>query len=143
MELLLNSGGVSPLVLFAIGIIFIVLESLFFSFVLLWVGIACFIVSGISFVYVDIDLKWQISLISILSLILLLLLRTKSSKLFLKSKEIEHQDNFLNQSGYGVIKDSKVYFKATYWEIDPSDSNEYKNGQKVFIKKTKKNIAYM
>ncbi len=71
-------GGLSPLALITIGLVLVALESLFFSFVFLWIGVACFIVSSITFMYVDIDLKWQISLIAIFSLSLLFLLEAEN-----------------------------------------------------------------
>lgn len=143
MELLTLSGGISPLVLLAVGIALIAIESISFSFILLWIGVAFIIVSGISYAYVDIDLKWQISIISIVSLVLLFALRSKFLKIFLKSKDVEHEDNFLSESGYGVIKNQKVYYKATYWDINPADENSYEDEQKVFVQKTEKNIAYI
>ena len=143
MELVTLSGGIAPLVLLAAGIVLIALESILFSFILLWIGVAFIIVSGITYAYIDIDLKWQISIISIVSLILLFALRSKFLKIFLKAKGKEHEDNFLSESGYGVIKNQKVYYKATYWDINPADENSYEDEQKVFVQKTEKNIAYI
>jgi len=134
-------SGLSPLVLLAIGVILIALESLLFSFVLFWFGLAFLIVGGISFFDVTLDLKWQLSLVSIISLALLVLLRAKALNMFLKSKEGENNDNFLNETGYGVIKNGKVFYKATYWEVDPACKITFDDGEKVFVEKAENNIA--
>lgn len=136
-------SGLSPLILIAIGIALIALESIFFSFVLFWVGLATIVVGAYSYFDSTLDLKWQLSLIAILSLLLLILLRAKAVELFLKSKDAKQNDNFLNESGYGIIKNSKVFYKATYWDINPEDEHNYVEGDKVFVQKVKKNIAYL
>lgn len=136
-------SGLSPLVLLSIGVLLIALESLFFSFVLFWFGLAFLIVGAISFFDVSLDLKWQLSLVSIISLALLLFLRAKALEMFLKSKEGENNDNFLNETGYGVIKNEKVFYKATYWDIDPACKVTFTDGEKVFVEKAEKNIAFI
>ena len=136
-------SGLSPLVLLSIGVILIALESLIFSFVLFWFGIAFIIVGGISFFDVTLDLKWQLSLVAIISLTLLLLLRAKVLKMFLKSKDGENNDNFLNETGYGVIKNGKIFYKATYWDYDPESKIVFDDGEKVFVEKTENNIAFI
>lgn len=136
-------SGLSPLVLIAIGIALIAVESIFFSFILFWIGVASIIVGTYSYFDTTLDLKWQLSLIAILSLLLLILLRAKAVELFLKPKDTKQNDNFFNEPGYGVIKDGKVFYKATYWEIDPANNDTYAEGDKVFIQKVHKNIAYL
>ena len=136
-------SGLSPLVLLAIGVILIALESLLFSFVLFWFGLSFLIVGGISYLDVSLDLKWQLSLVAIISLALLVFLRAKALKIFLKSKEGENNDNFLNETGYGVIKNGKVFYKATYWDIDPMCKVTFDDGEKVFVQKAEKNIAFI
>lgn len=140
---ILTLSGLSPLVLIAIGIALVALESILFSFVLFWIGMACIIVGGYSYFDTSLDLKWQLSLISIISMLLLLLLRAKFIELFLKSKDEKQKDDFLNETGYGIIKGTKVYYKATYWDIDPADNTNYKDGEKVFVLKAQKNTAYI
>lgn len=51
---------------------------------------------------------------------------------FLKSKDQEINDTFLNEKGEGVIKNRKVEYKATYWILI----------QKIQILKKAKKLLY-
>ena len=41
------------------------------------------------------------------------------------------KDDFLDESGQGVVKDGMIYFKGTMWRADTSGLNE---GQSVKVK---------
>jgi len=128
---------ISPTILVAIGIFLIALEAMVFNFVLFWFGLAAIIVGIFSLVFHFTDGLWQLADIAIVSLMLLLTLRTKALTIFLKSKDgDEVKDDFLNEKGIGVVKNNKIYYKATYWECD--DIDKLKNGQKVAILEAKK-----
>ena len=72
---------------------------------------------------------------------MILFLRKKVVDTFSKSK-IEVSDDFLNEKGIGEIKNSKVFYKGTYWEIDSNlDEKEFFEGEKVLVLKTSKNMA--
>ncbi len=117
-------GAISPLILIAIGIVLIALEILTFTFILLWFGIAFVIVGLLSYLIPFSDGIYQVGMLSIISILLLFTLRTKSLEIFMKAKNKDHNDDFLNQSGIGIIRDGKVYFKATYWNIVSNDKFE-------------------
>ena len=71
----------------------------------------------------------------------IILLRKKVLESFLKSKK-DISDNFLDEKGIGEIKNSKVFYKATYWDIDSKiDKKEFVEGEKVVVLKTHKNQA--
>jgi membrane protein implicated in regulation of membrane protease activity len=130
----------SAIVLLAIGIGLIAMEAIFYSFILIWFGLASIIVALIThFIGFD-DGLLQIAAIGIISIVLLFSLRSKVLRMFLKSKDQEVNDNFLNDSGDGIIKDGKVYFKATYWDID-SEVTSFQEGEKVKVLSTKKGKA--
>ena len=81
------------------------------------------------------------AVISLLSLIFLFLFRRKSLDKFFKS-QTEVSDNFFDEKGIGEIKNSKVFYKGTYWEIDSNlDVKEFVEGEKVEVLKTSNNMA--
>lgn len=132
---------IDPYILLAIGVALIAFEALIASFVLIWFGFGFILTALISYVYIFSDGLWQIAIASIFSLILLLLFRKKALESFLKSKK-DISDNFLDEKGIGEIKNSKVFYKATYWDIDSKfDEKEFVEGEKVIVLKTYKNHA--
>ena len=132
---------IDPYVLLGIGVVLIAFEAIITSFILIWFGIGFVLTAFISYAYTFEDGIWQIALASFISLILLFLLRKKTFKKFLKSEE-EISDNFLNEKGFGEIKNNKVFYKGTYWEIDASiDESIFNEGEKVMVTKTYKNSA--
>lgn len=132
---------ISPYILLGIGIILIGLESVIVSFILIWFGLGFIITAFISYIYPFSDGVWQLGVVSIISLLFIVILRKKALEKFLDSKE-KVSDNFLAEGGIGEIKNSKVFFKGTYWEIDPtSEEFELEEGQKVVVLKTHKNTA--
>lgn len=132
---------IDPYILLAIGVALIAFEAVIASFVLIWFGFGFILTALISYVYIFSDGLWQIAIASIFSLILLLLFRKKALESFLKSKK-DISDNFLDEKGIGEIKNSKVFYKATYWDIDSTiDEKEFVEGEKVVVLKTFKNKA--
>ena len=132
---------IDPYILLGIGVALIAFEAIIASFILIWFGIGFIITALISSVYAFSDGIWQIAVASIISLILLLLLRKKVLESFLESKK-NISDNFFDEKGVGQIKNSKVFYKATYWDIDSKiDEKEFIEGEKVMVLKTHKNKA--
>lgn len=107
----------SPILLIAIGIGLIALEALLLYFVILWFGLALLIVGLASYFIPFENGLWQLGIAAILAFILLFSLRSKVFKRFMRTKGKEPRDDFLNESGEGIIKEGKVYYKATYWKI--------------------------
>jgi membrane protein implicated in regulation of membrane protease activity len=132
---------IEPYILLAIGIALRAIEALLVSFVVIWFGIGFIIVAVISYFYGFSDGMWQLAFVSLISLILLFLFRKKFLDKFSKS-QVEVSDNFFNEKGIGEIKNSKVFYKGTYWEIDSNiDEKEFIEGEKVTVLKTSKNQA--
>jgi len=134
---------ISPIILLAIGLGLIALEILTFSFVFFWFGLAFLIIGALSYFAIFPDGLWQLSGVSVIAIVLLLSLRTTALKIFLKSKEKENNDNFLNEKGIGVVKGGKVYYKATYWNIDLANNDTFSDGEKVTVLSTAKGVAYI
>lgn len=132
---------IDPYILLAIGILFIAFEAMLGSFVIIWFGIGFGITAFISNFYTFSDGIWQIATVSFISILLLLVFRKKILETILKSK-IEVSDDFLNERGIGEIKNSKVFYKGTYWEVDSEiKTDNFEEGEKVVVLKTSKNNA--
>ena len=132
---------IDPFILLAIGIALIAFEALIASFILIWFGVGFVVIAIISSLYMFSDGIWQIAAASIISLLLLFLLRKKVLEKFLNSRR-DISDDFLNEKGVGEIRNSKVFYKATYWDIDSNiDEKEFVEGEKVVVLKTHKNTA--
>ena len=132
---------IDPFILLAIGIALIAFEAVIASFILIWFGVGFVLTAIISSMYMFSDGIWQIAAASIISLFLLFLLRKKVLEKFLNSRK-DISDDFLNEKGIGEIRNSKVFYKATYWDIDSNiDEKEFIEGEKVVVLKTHKNTA--
>ena len=132
---------IDPYILLAIGVALIALEAIIVSFVIVWFGIGFVLTALLSYFLAFNDGIWQIATASIISLILLLMLRKKTLESFLKSKK-DISDNFFDEKGIGEIRNSKVFYKATYWDIDSKlDEKKFVDGEKVVVLKTHKNKA--
>ncbi len=132
---------INPYILLGIGVVLIGLEAIVSSFILIWFGLGFIITAFISMGYDFKDGVWQLGIVSIISLLFIVLLRKKALEKFLQSQE-QISDNFLDEAGVGEIKNGKVFFKGTYWEIDPiSQEFDYEEGEKVIVSKAHKNSA--
>lgn len=130
-----------PYILLAIGILFIAFEAILGSFVIIWFGIGFGITAFISNFYTFPDGIWQLATVSFISTILLLIFRKKVLETIFKSKT-EISDDFFNERGIGEIKNSKVFYKGTYWEIDSEiKTDSFEEDEKVVVLKTFKNSA--
>ena len=128
-------------VLLAIGVVLIALEAVVTSFILIWFGLAFILTAIISNFYNYTDGIWQLATVSLISVVLLFFLRKKILDKFLNSK-VKISDSFFNEKGIGKIKNKKVFYKGTYWEIDSDlDDEEFKEEEKVIVLKTNKNFA--
>ena len=132
---------INPYIFLGIGVVLIALEAVVISFILIWFGLGFILTAFISMGHDYSDGAWQLGTVAIISLIFIFMLRKKVLEKFLDSKE-KITDNFLEEGGIGEIKNTKVFFKGTYWEIDPeSEEFELEEGQKVVVIKTHKNSA--
>lgn len=117
--------------LLGIGIAFVGIEAVFFSFFLMWIGIG-FIFVGILTLFITFDSAWiQVALAFSIGLVLVILFRKKMMAEFASIKvtkeEVVHKD------GLGTILDGSIKMDGTFWQTD-SDLSSYKNGDKVKVK---------
>lgn len=132
--------SIDPLYLMSVGFILIALEAFTPLFIFLWFGVASIITASLTYFNIISDIKIQIIVIAVLSLLLLFSLRNIMIKKILNMQEKEIKDDFLNVTGEGIIKEGKVYFKATFWNID-SDEENFQEGEKVIVLETFGNSA--
>lgn len=132
---------IAPSYLIGAGIALIALEAVVFSFVVIWFGIASVLVGFLSYFILFNNGIWQIAVISIVALLLLFVLRTKAMANFLKPKDEEYHDNFFDEKGIGIIKNGKVYYKATYWDIEYSMEHEITENERVEVLSIKGSTA--
>jgi len=119
--------------LIAIGIVLGALEVFIYSFVLIWFALGFILVGIISLFYDFTNLYWQLATVALFSLLFLIFFRKSLLEKFLKPQS-EISDNFFNKKGYGVIKNQKLFYKATYWEIEESiNLEEFSEGEKVKV----------
>lgn len=121
---------ISAYILFAFGAILMLLELLFGSFYLLFFGFGFVLIGFIGF-FVTISWYLQILLSCVVSLVLIFALK-KPLKKSLKSTH-KFNENFLNDSGVGEIREGMVYFKGTLWRLDKTYNDKFKDGDMVEI----------
>ncbi|MCR4942221.1 MAG: NfeD family protein [Campylobacter sp.] len=119
----------SALLFVIVGVVFMIAEVLMLDFTFLLLGLG-FVASGI--VGFVLPISWEILAILafVFSAVFLLLFKQKLKNKFLKPKE-NLQDNFLDESGMGVIQNGMVYYKSTFWKSD--EINGLSEGDKVKV----------
>lgn len=129
---------IDPYYLVGVGILFIAIEAFLVSFVTFWFGLSMLVVGGLSIMGIITTGEIQVGVISVLTVLTVILFRKKMLKLLGKSKK-EHNDDFLNEPGYGTIQEGKVYFKATLWNIASNET--FEEGERVQVTEIKGNDA--
>ena len=76
--------AISPIILMAIGLVLIVFEAFVMSFVLIWFGVGFFMVGILSHHFTFNYAIWQLAAVSMVSMLLLFLLRTKFVRYFME-----------------------------------------------------------
>jgi len=111
----------------AIGVVLCITEFIFFSFYLLFFGIAFIVVGAINFGF---SLAWsyQILITAVIAIVLLVLLKAPLKSKFMSRKE-SFNEEFLDEAGVGEIRENMVYFKGTLWKYD----GNLANGEKVTV----------
>ncbi len=124
---------ITPEILLGIGIALITLEIFMFSFYLMWLGFGFLFIGIISYFYHFNSGLIQIALSSVLGVALLIIFKDKFKKYIFKNTP-KSKDEFLDEAGEGVVKEGKVFYKGTFWEVE-DDSLLPQEGEKVKIKK--------
>jgi len=126
--------------LLALGIFFIGLEALTFTFVLFFLGIGFIFVSVISFFYTFDNGVIQIATAFVMALVFAVILRKTLLKKLSKPNLDKEERAHIN--GIGVIEDGSVKFDGTFWKT-LNDISKYKNGDTVKIIDVKDNMVVL
>jgi len=116
--------------LIAIGILFIGVEALLFSFVLFFLGIGFLGIALISSMYSFDNGLAQIAIAFVIALVSIFLFR--KNLLAKMSKESEVKEERAHISGVGIVQEGMVDFDGTYWKAQ-SDISTLQNGTRVEI----------
>ncbi len=121
--------SLSPLILITLGVIFLFIELITLTFFSIFIAIGFFVVGGVTF-FMEFGILWQLFFVALISLVMTFLLKKPIKKHFNKSDEII-KDNFLDESGVGVVKNGMIYYKGTFWRID--DIGSFDEGDRVEV----------
>jgi len=131
---------ISASYLIALGILFVGLESITFSFILFFIGIGLIIVSMISSIYTFDNAIIQIATALVLALLAAFLFRNMILKKISKSKN--DREFQVHKSGIGYVENNSIRFEGTYWKT-LSDLSSYKEGTPVEILDIINNIVIL
>lgn len=117
----------SSIYLIALGLFLGILELLIGSFYIIFFAIGFLIIGAINFIN-PLSLANQLALVAIISIFLLIIF-----KKFFKRKNIStYNDDFLNESGEGIIKNGMIYYKGSFWQSN--EISHLKDGDIVQIR---------
>ncbi|WP_299188089.1 NfeD family protein [uncultured Campylobacter sp.] len=119
----------NALIFIIIGVILAIVELLVMDFTFIFFSAGFFITGLLSFGF-HLDWDVQILLSFVLSFVLLIALKRPLKSRFFKPEE-KLEDNFLDESGTGTVKNGMVYFKGTFWKSD--EISEFDEGDRVEI----------
>lgn len=129
----------SPLMLFSIAFALTGIEIMFGSFFIIWYALGFLIVAFVEYFFHFSDGLYQIITAFIIATFLLYILKDKLIKFIKKSDGIV-KDDFLNEEGFGIVKEGMIDFKGTLWNYEPQNLQLQEN-QRVKVKSAKNNIA--
>lgn len=110
------------------------LALVFFMIELAFLDFSCFIIAlalGISAIFslfVELSIAFWAVFSALLAVIFFFTIRAPLKRFFMSKKS---KDDFLDESGQGVVKEGMIYFKGTLWRADTSGLRE---GQSVKVK---------
>ena len=111
----------------SLALVFFIIELVFLDFSCFIIALALGI-SAICSLFIDLSITIWAVISALLAVIFFFTIRTPLKRFFMSKKS---KDDFLDESGQGVVKDGMIYFKGTMWRADTSDLSE---GQSVKVK---------
>ena len=111
----------------SLALVFFIIELVFLDFSCFIIALALGI-SGICSLFIELSITIWAVISALLAVIFFLTLRAPLKRFFMSKKS---KDDFLDESGQGVVKEGMIYFKGTLWRADTSDLSE---GQSVKVK---------
>ena len=111
----------------SLALVFFIIELVFLDFSCFIIALALGI-SAICSLFIDLSITIWAVISALLAVIFFFTIRAPLKRFFMSKKS---KDDFLDESGQGVVKDGMIYFKGTMWRADTSDLSE---GQSVKVK---------
>ncbi len=117
--------SLSALLLLAIGIIVILIELVFASFFIIWLGIALVLVALIEAVYPLPSIWFQLSLASALSIALFFAFYQPLKTFIDHTPKLD--DNFIQPQGVGIIQHQMLKYQGSYFKVVNADISQLEN----------------
>lgn len=111
----------------SLALVFFIIELAFLDFSCFLIALALGI-SAICSLFIELSITIWAVISALLAVIFFFTIRAPLKRFFMSKKS---KDNFLDESGQGVVKEGMIYFKGTLWRADTSDLSE---GQSVKVK---------
>ena len=111
----------------SLALVFFIIELVFLDFSCFIIALALGI-SAICSLFIELSITIWAVISALLAVIFFFTIRAPLKRFFMSKKS---NDDFLDESGQGVVKEGMIYFKGTMWRADTSDLSE---GQSVKVK---------
>ena len=111
----------------SLALVFFIIELVFLDFSCFIIALALGI-SAICSLFIELSITIWAVISALLAVIFFFTIRAPLKRFFISKKS---KDNFLDESGQGVVKEGMIYFKGTMWRADTSSLSE---GQSVKVK---------
>ncbi|MCI7247785.1 MAG: NfeD family protein [Campylobacter sp.] len=111
----------------SLALVFFIIELVFLDFSCFLIALALGI-SAICSLFIELSITIWAVISALLAVIFFFTIRAPLKRFFMSKKS---KDDFLDESGQGVVKEGMIYFKGTLWRADTSDLSE---GQSVKVK---------
>ena len=111
----------------SLALVFFIIELVFLDFSCFLIALALGI-SAICSLFIELSITIWAVISALLAVIFFFTIRAPLKRFFMSKKS---KDDFLDESGQGVVKEGMIYFKGTMWRADTSGLNE---GQSVKVK---------
>ena len=111
----------------SLALVFFIIELVFLDFSCFLIALALGI-SAICSLFIELSITIWAVISALLAVIFFFTIRAPLKRFFISKKS---NDDFLDESGQGVVKEGMIYFKGTLWRADTSGLSE---GQSVKVK---------
>lgn len=111
----------------SLALVFFIIELVFLDFSCFLIALALGI-SAICSLFIELSITIWAVISALLAVIFFFTIRAPLKRFFMSKKS---KDDFLDESGQGVVKEDMIYFKGTLWRADTSSLSE---GQSVKVK---------
>ena len=104
----------------SLALVFFIIELVFLDFSCFLIALALGI-SAICSLFIELSITIWAVISALLAVIFFFTIRAPLKRFFMSKKS---KDDFLDESGQGVVKEGMIYFKGTTWRADTSDLSE-------------------